>query len=133
MVPVAMLMLKLITQKEHLSSGHNSALVPAIAFQATTLRPKENTILANLIAICDKILDGFKKKWPEGVVIHKNEYLAVFSRGKWFELPSIEKEYHTLSNCRRCNDKHLQYQKVFPLKPVYEVPVPITVDTRALQ
>ena len=82
---------------------------------------------------CDKVLDGFKKKWPEGVGVHKHEYLARFSIGKWSELPTEAKQIHTLSNCIVCCDKYQTYQVVFPLKPVFQLPTAINVNTTMLQ
>ena len=43
---------------------------------------------------CDKVLDGFKKKWPGGLE-DKLAYLAQFSRTKWSELPIEDKCKHT--------------------------------------
>ena len=80
---------------------------------------------------CNKILDGFKSKFPPGC--DKESYLNTFSHAKWCELPEAEKRQHSLSNCVRCYELHKDIQQYFPLKPAFHHKPIVTVDHDAVQ
>ncbi len=79
---------------------------------------------------CEKIVDGFAKKWPEGT---KQRYLKQFSTKKWSELPIEEKHQHTYGHCSKCHDKYESLQIAFPVKPTYYPPSNVTIDCSALE
>ena len=66
---------------------------------------------------CNKILDGFKSKFPIGA--NRESYLNTFSHSKWCELSVNERKQHSLSKCARCFELHQNSQLSFPLKPTY--------------
>ena len=72
---------------------------------------------------CNKILDGFKSKFP--VVGNRESYLNTFSYSKWCELSVNERKQHSLSKCARCFELHQNSQLSFPLKPTYHHNEPI--------
>ena len=79
-----------------------------------------------------KILDGFSSKFRDEIGYSRESYLQNFSVQKWSALPSSEKTQHTLSNCKKCYEKHENYQLLFPLKPVYKPKAVISIDKNAL-
>ena len=81
---------------------------------------------------CNKILDGFKSKFP--VVGNRESYLNTFSYSKWCELSVNERKQHSLSKCARCFELHQNSQLSFPLKPTYHHNEPIiTVNQDAVK
>ena len=83
---------------------------------------------------CKKVLDGFSSKFRSDIGVSRESYVAQFSSIKWHELPNAEKSKHTLGNCNRCYELHEDYQRSFPLKPMYEPQTPVvTIDPGALQ
>lgn len=79
---------------------------------------------------CNKILDSFKSKFLIGG--DRAKYLETFSIEKWCELPVVERNEHTLSNCVRCFEKHGDCQHSFPLKPMFEHKPLVVLDQDAL-
>ncbi len=80
---------------------------------------------------CNKILDGFKSKFPG--VGDKESYLDTFSRSEWCKLSVAERKRHSLTKCARCFELHKERQLSFPLKPHYHHKPIVTVDQDALQ
>ena len=82
---------------------------------------------------CEKILDAFMSKWRHDLEVDRDVYLNRFSEDKWTDLTNIEKQQHTLGNCRRCFELYQIYQQCFPLKPTYQPTPAVCVDRKALQ
>ena len=81
---------------------------------------------------CNKILDGFTKKFPPQC--NRESYLNTFSKSKWCALPVTERSQHSLSNCVRCYELHKDRQQYFPLKPTYQpAETVVTVKQGAMQ
>ena len=77
---------------------------------------------------CDKVLDGFKSKFP--VRQPRESYLDTFSHS---ELPVAERKQHSLGKCGRCFELHKDSQLSFPLKPCYHHKPILSIDEDALQ
>ena len=80
---------------------------------------------------CNKILDGYKLKFPLGA--DKESYLDTFSHSKWCELPENEQKQHSLAKCASCYELHQNSQLSFPLKPTYHHKPIVMVDQDALK
>ena len=46
---------------------------------------------------------------------HKGAYLKHFSASSWKSLPQIQKQQHTLRDCKACSVHHFTFQSAFPL------------------
>ena len=66
---------------------------------------------------CNVIVNMFSKKWK--TTASRLQYLSTFSKSAWEKLSQLEKK-HTISNCQQCHQKHLEIQKTFPGKPIFE-------------
>ena len=81
---------------------------------------------------CNKILDYFQKKFRGGRQ-SKDCYLETFSSLKWSQLPDLEKNFHTYSNCRQCYKQHKECQLSFPQKPFFHPKEPVvSIDVDAI-
>ena len=67
---------------------------------------------------CSRINDAFSSKWHPPAA--RLQYECQFSTTKWKGLSSDQKQKHSLSKCEACFVQFLQYQKLFPLKPLFE-------------
>ena len=57
------------------------------------------------------------------------QYKRQFATLKWKSLSSDQRQKHSLSQCEACFVQFLQYQNLFPLKPLFEPESLLHIDT----
>ena len=74
-----------------------------------------------------RVNKAFSSKWHPPAA--RLQYERQFATSKWKSLSSDQKQKHSLSQCEACFVQFLQYQNLFPLKPLFEPESLLHIDT----
>ena len=80
---------------------------------------------------CDKIIEGWRKKWHPSE--NRLKYETTFSMANWKALNTHEQQKHTLTRCQECCNEHQVLQQSFPLKPCYLDQPLVVVNAQKLE
>ena len=75
---------------------------------------------------CDVIMKCFAKKWNKDEM--KKDYLETFSTDNWNKMSSSSQMLHSFPRCVACAEQHSELQQVFPLLPIFEPPLIVSVN-----
>jgi hypothetical protein len=104
---------------------------PGFTLPDSYFTPNTSKVPSQFDRDCARVNKAFSSKWhPTNARV---QYESQFSTTKWNSLPADEKHKHSLDNCEACYVQFYQYQKLYPLKPVFEPTSLIHIDENDVQ